>query len=151
MYSALTHTHSLLRWIALLAILVALFNALSGVVKKRPFSANDNRWSLITVITFHLQLVIGLVLYFTEGWYQKWGEMADKSVRFFAVEHLLGMLVVIALVTIGRASGKRAASDLQKHRRHFTYFLLALLLAVANIPWPFREIIGAGKSWFPGM
>jgi hypothetical protein len=150
MYTGLIHLHSLLRWVALLAIIIAIANAFIGLKKQRAFTANDNRWSLITLITFHLQLVIGLTLYFTQGWHQQIGNMSDKLVRFFAVEHLVGMLIVVVLVTVGRTKAKKAATDALKHRRHFVYFLLALLLLLVNIPWPFREV-GIGKTWFPGM
>ncbi len=150
MYTGLTHAHSLLRWLALIAILIAIFNAFTGLSAKRPFEAKDNRWSLFTLIFFHLQLVIGLVLYFSEGWHTRIGEMSDKIVRFYSLEHLVAMLVAIALVTVGRISAKKVAEDRKKHKRHLVYFLISLVIVLANVPWPFREV-GAGKGWFPGM
>lgn len=150
MYTGLTHAHSLLRWLALIAILVALVNAFTGISNKRAFGANDNRWSLLTLIFFHLQLVIGLVLYFTQGWHTQVGEMSDKVVRFYSLEHLVAMLVAIALVTIGRISSKKVSEDRKKHKRHLVYFFISLVIVLINIPWPFREV-GAGKGWFPGM
>lgn len=150
METGLLHLHSLLRWVAIVAIIVAIANAFTGMSKNRSFGKNDNRWSLITLITFHLQLVIGLVLYFTQGWHLQIGEMSNKVVRFFAIEHLVAMIIVVALVTIGRARSKRAPSDLAKHQRQFRYFLIAFVIMMASIPWPFR-LVGEGKSWFPGM
>jgi len=150
MYTGLTHAHSLLRWLALIAIVVALVNAFTGISKKRPFGANDNRWSLLTLIFFHLQLVIGLVLYFHQGWHTQIGEMGNKVVRFYSLEHLVAMLVAIALVTVGRISSKKVNEDRKKHKRHLVYFLISLIIVLVNIPWPFREV-GAGKAWFPGM
>ncbi len=150
MDTGLIHLHSLLRWVALLAILVVIIRAFSSLRKSKPYTAADNRWSLITLITFHLQLVVGLLLYFTQGWHNQIGNMSDKVIRFFAVEHLLAMLIVVFLVTFGRVKAKKAATDDLKHRHHFIYFILALLLLLANIPWPVREV-GIGKSWFPGM
>lgn len=150
MYTGLTHAHSLLRWLALIAIVVALFNAFSGLSQKRNFEGRDNRWSLLTLIFFHLQLVVGLLLYFTQGWHKMIGEMSDRIIRFYSVEHLAAMLVAIALVTVGRVSSKRADSDRKKHRRHLVYFGIALLIVLVNIPWPFTEA-GQGKGWFPGM
>ncbi|MCA1752539.1 MAG: hypothetical protein ABR572_05660 [Cryomorphaceae bacterium] len=150
MYTGLTHAHSLLRWLALIAILIALVNAFTGISNKRAFSANDNRWSLLTLIFFHLQLVIGLVLYFTQGWHTQIGEMSDKVVRFYSLEHLVAMLVAIALVTIGRISSKKVKEDRKKHKRHLVYFFISFVIVLINVPWPFREV-GAGKGWFPGM
>lgn len=150
MYTGLIHLHSLLRWVALIAIVIAIINALGGLRKGRPFTKSDNRWSLITLITFHIQLVIGLVLYFMGDWHTQIANMSDKLIRFFSIEHLVGMLIVVILVTVGRASGKRATSDQLKHKRHFSYFLLALIILLFTIPWPFREV-GVGRGWFPGM
>jgi hypothetical protein len=150
METGLLHSHSLLRWLALIAILVALFNAYKGMSQKRAFSANDNRWSLLTLIFFHLQLVIGLALYFTQGWHHQIGEMANKVIRFYSLEHLVAMLVAIALVTVGRISAKKVADDHKKHKRTFVYFILAFVIVMANIPWPFR-LVGADKAWFPGL
>lgn len=150
METGLLHAHSLLRWLAIVAIVIALFNAVTGMSSKRAFTANDNRWSLLTLIFFHLQLVIGLVLYFTQGWHHQIGEMANKVIRFYSLEHLVAMLIAIALVTIGRISAKKLKQDLKKHKRTFIYYLAAFIIVLANVPWPFREV-GAGKSWFPGF
>jgi hypothetical protein len=150
METGLLHLHSLLRWVAIVAILVAIFNAAKGMRNVWPFGKNDNRWSLITLITFHTQLLIGLALYFINGWYNQIGETANKVVRFYSLEHLVTMLLVIALVTIGRIRAKRANTDIDKHRRTFRFFFIAFVIMMLSIPWPFREV-GAGKSWFPGV
>ncbi len=150
MYTGLIHLHSLLRWVAIIAIIVAMVNAFLGMRKNRPFGKNDNLWSLITMITFHIQLVIGLVLYFTENWHTQIGNMSDKLIRFFAVEHLVGMLVVIILITVGRARAKRSSTDLLKHRRTLRFFLIAFIILMFTIPWPTRDV-GIGKGWFPGL
>lgn len=134
----------------MIAIAVALINAFTGLSRKRDFGSGDNRWSMLTLIFFHLQLVVGLLLYFTQGWHRMMGEMSDRIIRFYSVEHLVAMLVAIALVTIGRVSSKRADTDRKKHRRHLVYFGIALVIVLINIPWPFTEV-GQGKGWFPGM
>jgi cytochrome bd-type quinol oxidase subunit 1 len=150
MYTGLTHLHSLLRWLALIAIVVSIFQGLRGITKNIDYSKSANRWSLYTLITFHLQLVIGLILYFTQGWYAQIGEMGNDIIRFYSLEHLLAMLIAIALVTVGRVTSKRGKTDRNKYKFQFWYYLIAFLITVANIPWPFREI-GQGRSWFPGL
>jgi len=120
------------------------------MLKGGTFSKSDNRWSLLTLIGFHLQLVIGLILYFTQGWHQQLGNMADKVIRFYSLEHLVAMLIAIALVTIGRSRAKKAKTDRVKFKRQFWFFLIAFIIVMANIPWPFREV-GAGKGWLPGL
>lgn len=149
MIQGLVHLHSLLRWFALIAIVIALILSFRGIIRKRMFGKEANRWSLLTLIAYHLQLVVGLILYFAQGWYSQMGNMADKYVRFFAVEHSLGMIIAIILVTLGRISSKKASSDRAQYKRVFWYFLIAFIITVASIPWPFREVIG--RPWFPGM
>jgi len=150
MYTGLTHLHSLLRWFALVAIVIALVKSFQGMRKQSTFDKSDNRWALLTLIAFHLQLLVGLALYFTQGWHTQIGNMSDKVVRFYSLEHLVAMLIAIALVTIGRVRSKKATLDLAKHKRQFWAFLIALILVLINVPWPFREV-GEGNAWFPGM
>ena len=150
MITGITHLHSLLRWLALIAIVIAIFQSFRGMTSGQDYTSKHNRWSLITLIAFHLQLVLGLVLYFGNGWYRQLGEMSDGVVRFWSLEHLVAMLIAIALVTIGRISAKKASSAKVKHKRHFWCFLVALLIVLSNIPWPFREP-GIARGLFPGM
>ena len=95
----------------------------------------------------HIQLLLGLVMYFTsakvvfsEGW------MKNASQRFYGMEHLLLMLLAIVLITIGSAKAKRAATDEEKFKKTYLFFGLGLILILAGIPWPFREALGGG--WF---
>jgi len=150
METGLIHLHSLLRWFVLIAVLVSIVKSFQGMQNKSNYTSSDNRWSLLTLIGFHLQLVIGLVLYFVQGWHLQLGEMSNKIIRFYSLEHLVAMLLAIALVTIGRVRAKKASSDLVKFKRQFWFFLIAFIIVMANIPWPFREV-GEGRGWFPGL
>jgi uncharacterized membrane protein len=152
MYSFLLHLHSILRWIVLLLLLVAIFNSL--VAGNRPFIRTDARTGSLLVIFADVMLLIGLAL-----WY--WGPrgykiieamgmsaaMKDPTARFFAVEHTAGMLIAIILLHIGKAQGRKAISDKAKHRRTLVFYLLALLIILVSIPWPFRQI-GSGSRWY---
>lgn len=151
MEAGLLHLHSFLRWIALLAILISLIKSFGGMRNGKAFTASDNRWSLITLIVFHTQLVIGFALYFLNGWYRYIGVMDDDRTRFFSLEHAFGMVVAVVLITMGRSKAKKSELSLVKHKRTFWYFLFALIIVLATIPWPFREVVGTGRSWFPGM
>ena len=76
--------------------------------------------------------------------------MKDSVARFYAIEHTTGMLLAIILIHLGYSYGKKSVPDSQKHRRVLLYFILALLILLISIPWPFRAV-GAGRTWFPGM
>jgi len=152
LYAFLLHLHSVIRWIVLLLLLVAIFNSL--VAGNRPFIRTDARTGSILVIFADLMLLIGLALwYFGPRGYkviQQMGmnaAMKDPYVRFFAIEHLTGMLIAIILLHIGKAQGKKAISDKSKHRRTLVFYLLALLIIIISIPWPFRQI-GVNSHWY---
>jgi hypothetical protein len=73
--------------------------------------------------------------------------MKEPFSRFFTVEHTLGMLIAIILIHIGKAQARKQISDKAKHKRTLIFYLLALLIILASIPWPFRQV-GAGSHWF---
>ena len=74
--------------------------------------------------------------------------MKNSALRFWAIEHITGMIIAIVLITIGRGKVKRAV-DYTAHKKAFTFFLLALIIILASVPWPFREAVA--RPWFPGM
>jgi len=135
--------HSILRWAVLLLGVWAVFAALSAVMSKRNYNSGDNKVGLFFMISCDIQLLLGLILYFSGMWFDRVKEdmgavMKDAPVRFFAIEHALMMIIAWLLVHVGRTSVKRAATDAQKHKRTLIYFGIALVLILAMIPWPFR-------------
>jgi len=146
--------HNVLRWAILLFGLWTLLNALSGVLGKRPFGKNDNRSNLFFMISCDIQLLLGLVLYFSNAWFDKLKSgmgpvMKNTTDRFFTVEHALMMIIAWILVHVGRTSVKRAATDAAKHKKMLLFFGLAFVLILAAIPWPFRtEIARPLFRWF---
>lgn len=151
METGLLHLHSLLRWIALVLIVVSVIKFFSGAAGNKSFTSGDKKLGLFTLITFHLQLVIGLLLYFLNNWYQNFSDMAttmsNDVLRFYTVEHTLGMIIAIAFVTIGYSSAKRTRVDSKKFKKMAWWFLIALIIVLVSIPWPFREI-AEGRGWF---
>ena len=142
--------HNILRWAVLLFGLWTVFNAISGVSSKRAFSAGDNRSNLLFMIFCDIQLLVGLSLYFSNSWFDKVKEgmgvaMKNGYDRFFAVEHASMMILAWILVHVGRTSVKKAGTDAAKHKKMLLFFGLALLLILASIPWPFRNL---GAAWF---
>ena len=117
------------------------------------FSAGDKKAGLFLMIAAHTTLLIGLYLYLAGPWglanIRNLGfgaVMKDRVYRFFAVEHIFGMLVAIVLITIGRGVAKKNIPDAAKFRKSFWFFLVALVIILATVPWPFRE--GVGRPWF---
>ena len=146
--------HNIMRSAILLFGLWTLLNAITGIMSKRAYTANDNRSNLFFMISCDIQLLLGLALYFSNSWFDKlktgMGPVMKNSYdRFFTIEHTTMMILAWILVHVGRTSVKRASTDAAKHRKMLLFFGLALLLILAAIPWPFRtEIARPLFRWF---
>jgi hypothetical protein len=140
--------HSYLRWILLVLLLASIVKSLSGLSGKKALSAGDKKLWLFTMISAHTTLLIGLILIFfgtygiTKGVPEGTSVMKDPTYRFYWVEHPLMMLIAIVFITIGRGQAKKSISDAVKYKKAFWFFVVALILILAAIPWPGREIIG---------
>jgi len=145
MYNGLLHAHSGLRWVVLILLLAAIFNAFSKK-KTGVWTAKNKKIALFAMIFTHVQLIIGLVLYFISPKVSfAEGFMKDSVLRFYAIEHISLMLIAIALITVGYSKAKRATSDAKKFGSIATFYLIGLILILASIPWPFRNL---GAGWF---
>lgn len=145
MLNGLIHAHSGLRWILLFALIYAIFNAFSKK-KNGTFEAKDKMISLFAFIISHVQLLLGIVLYIMEERWNGFSNMKNAYSRFFAVEHTLGMIIAIILITIGYSLSKKSTTDSKKFGKIGVYYLIALILILISIPWPFREALAG--SWF---
>ena len=139
MYGLVLDVHSWLRWAVIIAGLWTLLRAwLPG---RRPWTAADDRSVRLFIIALDIQFLLGLLLYFALSPFTRQA-MADfgaamkvAGLRFFAVEHVVGMLVAITLAHIGAARIRKTPPE-RRHRLAAIYFLLALLAILASIPWP---------------
>lgn len=155
MQTGMLHLHSILRWLVLIVALWAIVKMASGRSGSKAFTASDKRPALFFLIIMDLQLLVGLYLYFTSpvwGWASIKNNgfgvvMKDAAMRFFAVEHLLGMLIALILVHAGYSATKKNIADQKKFNKAFWCFLIAFILILASIPWPFREALHRG--WMP--
>lgn len=147
MYDFLAHFHSGWRWILLALLVGALINSLLKWRRGAAFEPGDLKLNLYAMSAAHLQLLVGFALYFISQKVEFGPDtMKIAYLRFYTVEHLTMMIGSIALVTVGYVKAKRSATDADRFRLAFWYFLAALIVMLAGIPWPFREELGAG--WF---
>jgi hypothetical protein len=151
MTSVLLQVHSILRWVILLLLVLSIVQSFAGWIKGRELREGDARLWLFTMISAHTTLLVGLILLFfgrfgilSSGLPEGVHLMNDKFYRFFWVEHPVGMLIATILITVGRGVVKKQITDPLKYKRAFWLFLLALVIILATIPWPFREIVGRG-------
>ena len=151
MFSFLLQVHNLLRWVILILLLLSILQSLIGWLKRRQLREGDAKLWLFTMISMHTTLLIGLILLFlgahgilSTGLPENVNLMKDKFYRFYWVEHPVGMLIAAVLITLGRGVVKKQIADPLKYKRAFWFFFIALIIIVATIPWPSREIIGRG-------
>lgn len=156
MDTGLLHLHSVLRWVVLILLLLSIYKAYTGWQSKKAFSNGDRKTWLFTLISSHLILLVGLYqLALGRFGIFKYtlpaGEsvMKNRFLRFYWIEHPVAMILAVIFITAGYQMAKKQVSDEVKYRKAFTFFLLALLLILAAIPWPFRTDIG--RPLFPGM
>jgi hypothetical protein len=154
MYDLLLIAHSWLRWLVLLAALAAIARAIGGVNTRRPWTPLDDRAGMWFTSALDLQMLIGLILYVflspvtQSAFVDMAAAMRAAPIRFFAVEHPVGMVVAIALAHVGRARVRKAPDSESKHKRALIFFGLSLLVLLLSIPWP----IGPGaRSLFRGL
>lgn len=154
MYQGLLHLHNFLRWIILLFLLMNIIRHIITI--NRPYNQQDKSLGLLLMIVAHITLLLGLYQYFAgdHGFnlireYGMGEAMKISSVRFWAVEHIGGMLLAIILITIARGVFRKPIGEKAKHTRALVLYIIALILIVAVIPWPGRE--GVGRPMFPGM
>ncbi|MCR9174028.1 MAG: cytochrome B [bacterium] len=147
MYGILVHLHSGLRWVVLLLLIYAIINAARSISSGK-YLKKDKMINLFTMISLHIQLLIGLILYiispnvkFIDGW------MKDSMLRFFALEHITLMIIAIAIITIGRSRAeKKLEGTRNKHRAILISYIIGLILILVSIPWPFGRWASFGAG-----
>lgn len=137
------HAHSGLRWLLLLALIGAIVVSFKKMKAGEQFNSKVKLLGLLTLIFAHIQLLLGIVLYFISDKVQFIdGFMKNKVYRFYDLEHPVGMIIAITLITMGYSKSKKASSDKAKLRKIFLFYTIALVIILATIPWPFRGLGG---------
>lgn len=141
MYQVVLAIHNILRWVILILAVVALFRAYAGWIGKREYTETDRKAGVFFSVSLDVQLLVGIILYIflspiTRTAFQDFGTaMTIPDIRFFAVEHILLMILAVILVHVGMIVSKRATSDVSKHRRAAIWYSLTVLVIILAIPW----------------
>jgi hypothetical protein len=145
MYQTLTFCHNFMRWIVLASLLIAIFRAYRGYRSNAVFSKTDNSVRHWTATIAHIQLMIGMVLYFQSPivkYFLTDFKVAIKSldITFFGLIHSLLMFTAITFITIGSAKTKRKPTDREKFKTMLWWFSISLFIIFIAIPWPFSPL-----------
>jgi hypothetical protein len=145
-YTIILHCHSMLRYFALLLLILAIAKSLKGVIQKSDYSSTDLKLGLMTMATFHTQFLLGIWLYGISPKVQFVKAMFQIDIlRFFTLEHSSLMIVSIALITIGYIRAKRA-KEKSGHLQIFIFYFISLLIVLWAIPWPYKAALAS--RWF---
>lgn len=144
MYDTIKNLHSYWAYLALAVLLVAIIGAFMGLGSKKEYTAKAFRLALFGLIVSHIQLLIGLILYFVSPRFELWSELGGKVMsnslaRLYLVEHPLVNILAIVFITMGYSKHKKKAHSKAKYKTIAVFYLIGLILLLSRIPydvWP---------------
>ncbi|GLB52535.1 hypothetical protein NBRC110019_15750 [Neptunitalea chrysea] len=139
-YNAILTIHSYWAYLVLLILFLATINAIVKFITNKPFTDKDLRISLFGLIVSHIQLLIGIVLYFVSPRFSQWSElgagvMKNPLLRKVLLEHPLTNVIAIALITIGWSVHKKKTTAKAKFGKIAFFYMVGLLLFLLMIPY----------------
>lgn len=138
MYIGFKHLHSFLAYVLLAAIIFSLVYAIIKFVKQANFNEKVRKVTLIGFIAAHLQLLIGLILYFVSPWgfaSLSGDVMQDSFARLLSIEHPLTMIIGIVLISVGYIKAKKPGDDARRFKTIILFYTLGLIFILSRIPW----------------
>lgn len=135
MHPLLSNLHSYNRYLLLVALLFVLYRSLSGWLGNKPYEKTDNTAATVLLVFTHLQLLLGLILYFGTSHYTTTPglSMKDPWVRYFKAEHIAAMLIAVVLIQLGRSFSKKATLDTEKHKKVAIYTSIAAIIIFGTL------------------
>lgn len=136
MYHFIQKFHSGWAYLAILVLVIAIVNSLIGMTSKKEFTAKDRKIAMFGLIGTHVQLLVGLILYFVSPLGKdSFGLMSDAALRLTSLEHPLVNIIAITLITIGWSKHKKAATSEAKFKSITVFYALGFVLILSRIPW----------------
>ena len=140
MYNILKTVHSYWAFFVLTILFIAILNSLIRIISKKSFNSTDLRISLFGLIFSHIQLLIGLILYFISPWFDQWsslgmGIMKNNESRLYLVEHPITNILAIFFITIGWSLHKKQSESSKKFLRIILFYGVGYVLLLSRIPW----------------
>jgi hypothetical protein len=145
MYPTILAIHSFFRWLVLLSLVFAIFRSYKGWLKQKVFTPFDNTVRHVTATIVHIQLMLGLTLYFISPMVAYFlnnfkTAIHIREIRFFGLEHIFTMLIAVTVITIGSIKAKRKSTDIEKFKTIAIWFSIGLFIILCSIPWAFSPL-----------
>lgn len=135
METGMLHLHSYFAYAVLALLIITVILALVNTTSNKPFGGLA-KLAKISMMLFHTQFLIGIILYVVEGRYVEMGEkMKISAERLLALEHPLTMIIGMILITVGHSKAKKAATDAAKNKAILVFYGIGLILILSRIPW----------------
>ena len=135
MYTGLSHLHHYLPYVLFFLMGLVILKSIKGIVKQEQYTESDKKLGLFAMIFAHLQLTVGIALYFVSPMVVSIGDaMKNATTRLYALEHPLMMIIAIVFLTMARSKTKNL-SDVSAHKKNLLFFVLALVAILSRIPW----------------
>jgi hypothetical protein len=146
MYSAVLLLHSWLRWLVLIAGILAVARAVAGMSGNKPWTRADDKGTLLLTIALDIQLLIGLALYAVLSPITRlaFSDMAAAMRQRQCHQHPDEMLghpePERRLAHVGRVVIKRRTDPGDKHRLAALFLGVAMVVILLSVPWPWGAI-----------
>jgi hypothetical protein len=140
MYAFLLNIHSILAFLTIGLLLANVLNSAMGANGERPFQNSAAKVALFGLIFSHIQLLVGLVLYFQSPYFAALGQgmkeaMQDPMIRKMAIEHPFTNIIAIIFITMGHSTYKKLELDVAKFKRILIFYGAGLILLLSRIPY----------------
>jgi hypothetical protein len=133
--------HSYWAYLILVVLTLAVLKSFFGYFAKKDYDANAFRVSLLTLIVSHIQLLIGILLYFSSARFGLWSDlglvevMKNADLRLYLVEHPTINILAVVLITMGYSKHKKKLVSKPKYKTIAFFYSIALVLIISRIPW----------------
>ena len=133
--------HSYWAYLILVVLTLAVLKSFFGYFANKDYDANAFRVSLLTLIVSHIQLLIGILLYFSSVRFGLWSDlglvevMKNADLRLYLIEHPTINILAVVLITMGYSKHKKKLVSKPKYKTIAIFYTIALVLILSRIPW----------------
>lgn len=139
MYTILKESHNGIGMLLLFILLLVIIFIFLRFLLSQPLNKSVKVAALIGMITMHVQVLIGILLYVLSplGLSNFSGESMGHTIsRFYIVEHPVGMIIAAILITRGyQLSKSKKLCGRAKYKRLLIYYTLGFAIVAYLIPW----------------